>query len=93
MINEEETTVTTGVQASGEAHGKAFGKPYFNCDSKTFDNCLKGRKPRKHWKNFTANLELSDNIRAFLKKNPKQKSVLLRKDGSEHFISANKLFF
>lgn len=88
----EETTITTGVQASGEAHGRAFGKPYFKCDDHTFNSCLQGRKKGKHWKKFT-NKELGNEIRSYLKKNPKQKSVMLRKNDSDHYIMANAIMF
>lgn len=89
----EEDTVNTGVQASGEAHGKAFGRPYFDCDKNTFSSCLAGRRKGRHWKKFTGSDVLSAEIKAFLKKNPKQKSIMLRNSGSDHFIMANKEIF
>ena len=89
----EENVVNTGVQATGQAHGKAFGRPYFNCNDKTFDACLQGRRKGKHWKKFVGNEELSGNIKAYLKANPKQKSVMLKKETSDHYIMANRVMF
>lgn len=84
----EEIVSTTSITSTGamkvHAHGKAFGLDYFECDSDTFEKCRSGGKAhRKHWMKFLSNKD----IQQFAKQN-KNKSFLIKRQGSEDYLRA-----
>lgn len=64
------------------------GKPVFDCDADTFYACHKGKDKRKHWSKFFKNSEMTEKIRGWIKQSPKNKSFLMRRAGSNEYITA-----
>jgi len=87
-----EVTTTANIPAEPfKPSGTFRSHPYFDCPQGVFDNCFKGKKKGSHWKKWLGDDKFSENIKAYIKKNPK-KTFLFRDEKSKAFIFARKFY-
>ena len=86
----DESGTTTTAIAHDASDGTFAGRPYFTCPASIFDRCVQGKKNRKRWQNFLGDDMMSSRIREFIKSNPKNKNILLRREGTGMIINARQ---
>lgn len=70
--------------------GKFNGVPFFDCNSTTFYDCVKGKRKNKHWKKFLGG-ETGKGIQSWASKN-RNTNFMLRNTDEDSFIYAHKQF-
>ena len=70
------STATVGhITNDFKPSGSFRSVPYFNCNSTTFDQCVKGKLKGAHWNTFMGKSDFTTNIKKWLKSN-KNSSLL-----------------
>jgi len=71
-------------------NGKFRGVYYFDCDSDTFNKCLKGKQRGVHWNTYLGKSDFTDGIKSWLKAN-KNSNFMLRNISDNSFVYAHKV--
>jgi len=82
-------TTTNAIAGDWKPDGYFNSTPYFNTDSETFYNCVKGKKKNKHWKTFIKQ-STGEKIQKWAAKN-RNKSFLLRNVSDDSYIYAHRV--
>lgn len=85
-----ETTTTgavpTGPNIGPQPTGRAAGIDFFDVNQKTFNKAFQGKKMNKHWRKFLDDDENAENVRQFVKKNPKRSIMFRNRNNPSEFL-------
>ena len=70
--------------------GKFRGVDFFDCDSDTFDKCLKGKRKGSHWNSYLGKSDFTSGVKSWVKSN-KQSNFMFRNTSDGSFVYAHKV--